>query len=94
MHVTATNPEYLRPEDISEDIVEKEKMIQLDMMKNDSKMQGKTDDVLLKIIEGKMGKFKAENSLTEQDFVVNPDVKVKDFVGGADKIVSFERIAI
>jgi len=80
MHVTAANPEYLSPEDISEDIVEKEKSIQLDIMKNDEKMQSKPDEVLLKIIEGKMGKFKSEISLLEQDFVVDPSLKVKDFL--------------
>jgi len=54
MHVTAASPEYLKPEDISDEIIEKEKQIQLDMMKNDPNMGNKSDDVLLKIIEGKM----------------------------------------
>jgi len=63
-------------------------------MKNDEKMGNKSDDVLLKIIEGKMGKFKSEISLSEQAFVIDPNTKVKDFVGGEDKLVSFERIAI
>ena len=54
MHVTASNPEYLVPEDISDEVVEKEKVIQLEMMKNDEKMGNKSDDVLMKIIEGKM----------------------------------------
>ena len=80
MHITAANPEYLSPEDISEEVVEKEKAIQLEMMKNDPKMEGKPDEVLLKIIEGKMGKFKSEISLLEQAFVINPDQKVKDFL--------------
>jgi elongation factor Ts len=38
MHVTASNPEYLSPDDISEEVVEKEKQIQLEIMKNDPKM--------------------------------------------------------
>jgi elongation factor Ts len=66
MHVTASNPEYLRADDISDEVVEKEKSIQLEIMKNDPNMGNKTDDVLLKIIEGKMGKFKSEISLLEQ----------------------------
>lgn len=93
MHVTASNPEYLSPNDISEEVVEKEKSIQLDIMKNDPNMGNKTDDVLLKIIEGKMGKFKNEISLLEQAFVINPDQKVKDFIG-ADSLVSFEKITV
>ena len=93
MHITAANPEYLSPEEISEEVVEKEKAIQLDMMKNDPKMEWKPDEVLLKIIEGKMGKFKSEISLLEQGFVINPDMKVKDFLGST-KITSFVRYSI
>jgi len=93
MHVTAASPEYLSPEDISEEIVEKEKALQLEMMKNDPKMANKPDQVLLKIIEGKMGKFKSEISLLEQAFVIDPNQKVKDFIG-SDSIISFERISI
>lgn len=93
MHVTASSPEYLSPDDISDEIVDKEKAIQLDIMKNDPKMGNKSDDILLKIIEGKMGKFKNEISLLEQAFVINPDQKVKDFIG-ADSITSFYRFSI
>jgi elongation factor Ts len=93
MHVTASNPEYLSPNDISDEIVEKEKALQLEIMKADEKMGNKSDDILLKIIEGKMGKFKNEISLLEQAFVINPDQKVKDFIGN-DTIVSFEKFAI
>lgn len=93
MHVTATNPDYLSTADISEVVVEKEKGIQLEMMKNDPKMANKTDDVLLKIIEGKMGKFKSEISLLEQAFVVDPNTKVKDFIG-EDTLESFYRFSI
>jgi elongation factor Ts len=51
MHVTAANPEFLAASDISEDTVEKEKALQLEIMKNDEKMATKPDAVLLKIIE-------------------------------------------
>ena len=93
MHVTAANPEFLSPNDISEEVVEKEKAIQLDMMKNDPKMANKPEQVLVKIIEGKMGKFKSEISLLEQAFVVDPSKKVKDIIW-EDNIIFFERIAI
>ncbi len=93
MHVTATNPDYLRASDISEEIVEKEKEIQLATMKNDPKMANKSDDVLLKIIEGKMWKFKSEISLLEQAFVVDPSKKVKDIVW-EDTIEAFYRYSI
>jgi len=93
MHVTAANPEYLSPEDIWEEILEKEKSIQLEAMKNDPKMADKPDNVLLKIIEWKMGKFKWEISLLEQAFVIDPNVKVKDFIW-ADTLEAFYRFSI
>jgi len=93
MHITAANPEYLSPEDISEEVVEKEKQIQLDIMKNDPNMGNKSDDVLLKIISGKMGKFKGEISLLEQAFVIDPNMKVSAFLGDT-KVTSFKRYSI
>jgi elongation factor Ts len=93
MHVTAANPEYLSADDISDEIVEKEKALQLEIMKADEKMANKPDEVLLKIIEGKMGKFKSEISLLEQAFVMDPNVKIKDFIG-ADSIQAFYRFSI
>ena len=93
MHVTASNPEYLSSNDISEEVIEKEKSIQLEIMKNDPKMSNKPDDILLKIIAGKMWKFKSEISLLEQAFVINPDQKVKDFIW-IDVIKSFYRFSV
>jgi len=93
MHVTAANPEFLSTDDITEEVIEKEKSIQLDMMKNDPKMAWKPDDVLAKIIDWKIEKFKSEISLLEQAFVVNPDIKVKDFIW-EDNIVAFYRKSI
>ena len=93
MHITASNPEYLRVEDITEDIVNREKSIQLEIMKTDPKMVGKPDEVLLKIIEGKMGKFKPEMSLLEQDFVIDQSMKVKNFIW-EDTLQAFYRYSI
>ena len=93
MHVTAANPEFLSASEISEEVVEKEKTLQLEIMKNDEKMANKPDNVLLKIIEGKMGKFKSQISLLEQEFVMDPSKKVKDFIG-EDTITSFYRLSI
>lgn len=93
MHITAANPEFLSASDISSEVIEKEKAIQLEIMKNDPKMAGKPDEVLLKIIDGKMSKFASEISLLEQAFVINPDQKVKDFIG-ADSLSAFYRFSI
>jgi len=93
MHITAARPEYLSPDDISSEVVEKEQQIQLEIMKNDPKMANKPDEVLLKIIEGKMWKFKSEISLLEQEFVMDPSMKIKDFIW-ANSLVSFKRYSI
>jgi elongation factor Ts len=93
MHITAANPEYLSMDEISDEIVEKEKALQLEIMKADPKMGNKPEDVLVKIIEGKMGKFKSEISLLEQNFVIDPSKKVKDFIG-EDIITAFYRFSI
>lgn len=93
MHVVASNPQVLSPTDISDEIVAKEKEIQLEIMKQDPKNAGKPDEILTKIIEGKMTKFREENALLTQPFVVNPDMKVGDFIG-KDAVVSFVRYSI
>lgn len=93
MHVVASNPQVLSPSDISEDTVTKEKEIQLAIMKEDPKNAGKSEEILTKIIDGKMTKFREENALLTQPFVVNPDQKVGDFIG-KDSVVSFQRYSI
>ena len=93
MHVVAANPDYLKAEDICADVVEKEKSIQLEIMKNDPKMAWKPDETLLKIIEWKLEKFKWEISLLEQEFVVDPSKKVKDFIW-QDSVTAFFRFKI
>lgn len=92
MHVVATNPEYMSASEVSEEVVAKEKAIQLEMMQQDPKNAGKPAEILEKIIDWKMNKFKEENALLSQAFVVNPDVTVGQFIG--DKLVSFKRFAI
>lgn len=93
MHVVAANPQVLSPADIADDIVAKEKEIQLEIMKQDPKNAGKPEEILSKIIEGKMTKFREENALLTQPFVVNPDQKVGDFIGN-DSLVAFYRYSI
>jgi elongation factor Ts len=93
MHVVASAPSVLSPTDISDEVVAKEKDIQLAIMKEDPKNAGKSDEILTKIIEGKMTKFREENALLTQPFVVNPDQKVGDAIG-KDAITAFYRYAI
>ena len=93
MHVTASKPEVLKPSDIAEEVVAKETEIAMEQMKNDPKMANKPEQVLEKILEGKINKFKEEISLLTQDFVIDNTKKVGEFIG-QDTLESFERIAI
>ncbi|PID84348.1 translation elongation factor Ts [Candidatus Gracilibacteria bacterium] len=93
MHVVAMNPQVISPSDLAEEVVSKEKEIQLAIMKEDSKNANKPAEILEKIIEGKMRKFKEENALLTQAFVVNPDQNVGDFIG-SDAVVAFYRYSI
>ena len=93
MHVTATNPDFLSTSDISVESVEKEKAIQMEIMKNDPKMVGKPDQVLENILIWKINKFKDDISLLEQAFVINPDLRVKHFIW-EDTLEAFYRFSI
>ncbi len=72
MHIAATSPAALSEADLDPAVVEKEKQIQMDIARE----SGKPEAVIAKMIEGRMGKFMAENTLLGQAFVVNPDLTV------------------
>jgi elongation factor Ts len=69
MHVAAINPQYLSPEDVPAEQVEKEREIIVAQAANDPKLQGKPKDVLVKASEGKLRKFLGEITLLGQPFV-------------------------
>jgi elongation factor Ts len=69
MHIAAANPPYLDAGDVPADIIEREKAIYRDQVK------GKPENVLEKIIEGKLGKYYEDNCLLKQKFVKDPEQK-------------------
>lgn len=93
MHVVATQPQVVSPNDVPQSFVDKEMEIALELMKQDPKNAGKPEDILTKIVAGKLAKIKDENALMTQAFVVSPDQKVADFIG-ANAVVSFEKFNI
>ncbi len=72
MHIAATNPAALNEADLDPAIVEKEKQIQIDIARE----SGKPEQVIEKMIIGRMKKYMAEVTLVNQQFVVNPDLTV------------------
>lgn len=80
MHIAAMNPQFVKPEEVSEELIEKEKKIWKEQMAQEKK----PETILAKIMEGKEKKFREEISLMSQPFVKNPDITVGDLV--AEKV--------
>ncbi len=89
MHIAATNPMYLSEEEIDPAVLEKEKEILTAQAMN----EGKPANVVEKMVEGRIKKFKKEICLLDQPFVKDPDKTVQDLV--TDKIATIgEKISI
>ena len=76
MHVTAANPLYLKPEDVPEEDLEREKAIYRQQLLD----EGKPEDRIDKIIEGKIKKFYETTCFLEQPYIRDQDKKIKDLV--------------
>ncbi len=85
MHIASANPLALSESDIPADRVEREKTVLLEQIKEDPKAQGKPQQVLDKMLEGRMRKFFEESVLTKQAFVMNPDQTIEAAVKDAEK---------
>lgn len=93
MHIAASDPRYASRDEVPADTIEKEREILLGQLKNDPKNAGKPEDVLNKIIEGRLNKFYEESVLVDQPFVKDPSKTVGELV--AEKIASIkENISI
>ena len=91
MHAAATDPMAISPSDIPEEIVAKEREI----FKAQSEESGKPAEIIEKMIEGKVSKFLAEVSLTEQDFVKDPNTKISQLLRDNNaNILSFTRYEV
>ncbi len=85
MQIAAMNPSYLDEASVPAEVLDKEKEILIAQMKEDPKMAGKPDQVLAKIVEGKMGKYFKENCLVDQQFVMDGEVSVGKYVANTAK---------
>ncbi len=90
MHVAAVNPQVAKPQDMPQDLLEKEREIYVVQARE----SGKPDAIVEKMVAGRVSKFLAEVSLVEQPFVKDPDVKVgqllKDAGCDVQEFVRFE----
>ena len=91
MHIAATDPLAISPNDIPIEILEKEKEI----FEAQSADSGKPKDIVVKMVEGKVKKFLSEVSLTEQDFVKDPGVKIKSLLDENNaQVIQFKRFEV
>ena len=94
MHIAASNPLALTADGIDKEVLDKEQELISEELKN----SGKPEEIIKKISIGKINKFKEENSLLSQEWVMEPKKKVKDIIKEMNipelKIKSFARIKI
>ena len=94
MHIAASNPIAIHSDQIQQKIIDKEQELISEELKN----SGKPDEIAKKISLGKINKFKEDNSLMTQDWVIEPKKKVKDIISEINipnlKIKEFTRIKI
>ena len=94
MHIAASNPISVNPDEIKQEILDKEQKLVTEELKN----SGKPEDIAKKISSGKMNKFKEDNSLMTQQWVMEPKKKVKNIIEELEfkdlKIIDFYRIKI
>ncbi len=76
MHIAATNPLCIKREDAPQDVIEKEREIYTQQAKE----SGKPENIIEKIVEGRIEKYLKENCLLEQPFVKNPDLTIQDLL--------------
>jgi elongation factor Ts len=93
MHIAAAEPRYVAREEVPENVLEKEREIARAQAKNDPKMANKPEQVIEKIVDGRLNKFYEETVLNDQPFVKDPSKTVAELV--TEKVAKTgERITI
>lgn len=97
LQITASAPQYVQQSDVPASVIEAEKEVQLNLVKqeNAESKKPKPDNVLEKIVEGRMRKFAEEICLLDQPFVKDPSITVAKYIANAGKnikVVEFARL--
>lgn len=91
LQIAAARPGYVNKGEVPAEVLAKEKEIMLSQMQNDPKNANKPQNILEKIVEGKLGKFYQDNCLLDQAFVKDDSQKVGDVIGSKFNVVRFVR---
>jgi len=91
MHVAAASPQFVKPENVPAEVVEKEKEIQIEI----AIQSGKPADIAEKMVAGRMKKFTGEVSLTGQPFVKDPSISVAELLkNNSEDVINFVRFEV
>src|SRR6185295_18123503 len=97
MQIAAMNPVAVDQDSVSKEMIDREKAIVTEQIKNDPKMAGKPDEMIEKVAVGKLNAFFKENTLTAQPFVKDAGKTVGDYlksIDGAVKVTQFKRVQL
>ena len=95
MQIASMAPQYVTRDEMPAEVVEHERKVQTEIVKNDEKLANKPEKVLEGIIEGKISKNLKDLCLVEQEFFLNPDQKVSQYLKeNGVEVVSFVRYAV
>ena len=97
MQIAAMNPLAVDADSIAPETIERERAIVIDTMKADPKMEGKPEEMIAKIAEGKLNAFFKENTLMAQPFVKDGAKTVAEYLKSVSadlKVKSFVRVAL
>ena len=97
MQIAAMNPVAVDASSVPAEVVEREKAIVMDQIKNDPKMAGKPEEMISKIADGKLKSFFKESTLLAQAFVKDGGMTVGDYLKSVDgnlKVTGFKRVAL
>ncbi len=97
MQIAAMNPVALNRDAVSQEQIDREKNVIMDTMKADPKMEGKPEEMLTKIAEGKLGAFFKENTLMAQPFVKDGSKTVEQFLKETNSdlnLTEYKRLAV
>ncbi len=91
MHIAASRPQFIGPDEVPEEVKAKER----EFFAEQAKESGKPDNIIEKMVEGRINKFLGEICLLGQPFVKDPDIKIDKLLQSADaKVLRFERYEV
>ena len=83
MQIAALNPRFWDKSQVTQDVLDEERKIMMVQISNDPKMANKPEQVIAKIVDGKLNKFYAENCLMQQEFVKDNELTVEKYLAKA-----------